>query len=211
MEPCYYHKVWQHSFLPKSPANQTFDPKVLYDQYEDRFLVITLESVNTGVALDDNSAVLLAVSATGDPTGTWYFTRIDVDEVIGGFDSWFDYPGFAIDEEAIYISGNMFRFASTGPQFPNGTRLVIIDKGITNGFYDNDTAAVSIINPIPGTFFSNTIQPAHVFGTPTNTDFGTYLSFYSGLSNGTGESVQIIQLDTPLTAPTLSASPYFRW
>ena len=193
-------------FSALSPANNTFDPKVLYDQYEDRFVVVTLESVNTGVAMEDNSAVLVAVSATSDPTGSWYFTRIDVDEVIGATNSWLDYPGFSVDEEAVYITGNMFSFASTGSQTLQANRLLIIDKGSTGGFYDNNTAVVSIIDPIPGGFFTSTQQPAHIFGTPANADFGTYLVMYSGLSDGTNEFFQVIQIDTPTGTPTISAS-----
>ncbi|MBL4658910.1 MAG: cadherin-like domain-containing protein, partial [Alcanivoracaceae bacterium] len=193
-------------FSGLSPANETFDPKVIYDQYENRFVVVTLESVNTGVTMDDNSAVLVAVSATSDPTGTWYFTRIDVDEVIGGTNSWLDYPGFSVDEEAIYIAGNMFSFASTGSQVFKANRLLIIDKGTTGGFYDNNTAVVSIIDPVPPGDFAQTQQPAHIFGIPANASFGTYLVSYSGLTDGTDEFFQVIQVDTPTGIPTISTN-----
>src|SRR5262249_28491159 len=45
----------------------TADPKVMYDQYSDRFVVAMIE-VFSGFS---GSALLLAVSATNDPTGVW--------------------------------------------------------------------------------------------------------------------------------------------
>ncbi|NIL95676.1 MAG: hypothetical protein GTO62_00645, partial [Planctomycetales bacterium] len=34
-------------FSSLSPATDTFDPKVIYDQYNDRFVVVTLEQTDT--------------------------------------------------------------------------------------------------------------------------------------------------------------------
>ena len=41
-------------------------------------------------------------------------------------DYWADYPGFEVDEEAVYITMNMFPFSGSG----SFTRLWIIDKGL---------------------------------------------------------------------------------
>ena len=192
----------QNFFSAVTPANFTFDPKVIYDQFEDRFVVVTLERVDTGVPATSTSAVLVAVSDDSNPVGTWYTTRIDVTENIGGVISWLDYPGFSVDEEVVYITGNMFGFSPSSFQ---GNRLLIIDKGVTGGFYDNNTAVVSIIDPIPGGGFGLTMQPAHVYGTPTVANLGTYLTGYSGLANGAGvDFIQTVRVDTPTGTPTLT-------
>jgi len=88
----------QNFFSAVAPANFTFDPKVIYDQFEDRFVVVTLERVDTGVPATSTSAVLVAVSDDSNPNGTWYTTRIDVTENIVGVISWLDDPGFSVDE-----------------------------------------------------------------------------------------------------------------
>ena len=98
-------------FTSLSPVNFTFDPKVIYDQYEDRFVVVTLERQNTLNGDPVNSSrILVAVSDDGDPNGVWYFHAINSLTNINGTDTWADYPGFALDEEAIYITNNMFAF-----------------------------------------------------------------------------------------------------
>ena len=191
----------QNFFSAVTPANFTFDPKVIYDQFEDRFVVVTLERVDTGVPATSTSAVLVAVSDDSNPVGTWYATRIDVTEDIGGVISWLDYPGFSVDEEVVYITGNMFGFSPSSFQ---GNRILIIDKGVTGGFYDNNTAVVSILDPIPAGAFGLTMQPAHVYGTPTVATLGTYLTGYSGLAGGTTDFLQVIRVDNPTGTPTFT-------
>jgi len=65
-------------FESLTPTTGTFDPKVIYDQYANRFVVVTLERVGT---IDDAAAnisrILLAVSDDSNPNGTWYFHAID--------------------------------------------------------------------------------------------------------------------------------------
>ena len=162
--------------------------------------------VNDGTAANDSSRLLVAVSDDGNPNGTWHMTSIDMEESIGGSNSWMDYPGFAVDEEAVYVTANMFSFSSTGSQSFTANRLVIIDKGVSGGFYDGSAASVSKINPVPGGSFTGTQQPAHIFGTPSDANLGTYFTMFNGLSNGTDEFIQVIQLDDPLGTPTISAS-----
>ncbi len=185
-------------FAPLGPLTFTFDPKVIYDQYEDRFVVVTMErtDVANGDAAD-TSRLMLAVSDDGDPSGTWYMTEIDSAEMIGGFDHWADYPGFAVDGEAVYITGNMFRFLSDGGNY-GGVRLWVVDKGAVGGLYAGSTASVAVADPYAGGGIATTTQPAHTFGT-TPVGVGTWLMSYSGLSNGT-EFVQWVRVDDPLGA-----------
>src|SRR5688572_12350940 len=84
-------------FTSLTPVNDLFDPKVTYDQFENRFLVVALERVLTG---STSSRILLAVSDDSDPNGTWRFLAINSKINIGGIDTWADYPGIAVDEEA---------------------------------------------------------------------------------------------------------------
>lgn len=188
-------------FSAVSPVNATFDPKVLYDQMAERFVVVTLERQDVLFGDPaDTSRILVAVSDDADPTGTWHMTAIDSKVSISAVDHWADYPGFSVDEEAVYITANMFSFFSSGGA-PGGVRLWVIDKftGAGGGLYGGGTATVSLFDPYGGGGFESTTQPAHIYGTASTTpNVGTFLVSYSGLTDGTDEFVQIVRIDDPI-------------
>ena len=205
----------QAFFSGLSPANFTFDPKVIYDQFEDRWVVVTLERVDSGSgAASDTSLVLVAVSDDSDPNGTWTVTEINTKIDIDTADMppavllphWLDYPGLGVDEEAVYITGNMFRFfdgSATSGDF-GGNRVIIIDKGVIGGLYDGGMASASIFDyPALSGAFPLTHMPTQVYGNPGGTT-GTWLTGYSGLSNGTEDFVQLVRIDDPLGTPTFT-------
>ena len=192
-------------FSSLSPANYLFDPKVLYDQYENRFVVVALEKQDdrdgndTGDS-DDTSRILLAVSDDNDPNGTWYFQAINSKLNIGGTDRWADYPGFAVDDKAVYVTCNMFGFGNTGGY---DVRLWIVDKGVSSGFYNGGAATVNVYDPIPSGGYALTLQPAHTFGTPPG-NMGVFLAGYSGLTDSTNEYLEVIRVENPLGSPTFT-------
>jgi hypothetical protein len=56
------------------PENLVFDPKIIYDQYAERFVVIGLVRVDNGILNPNNvSRILMAVSDDGNPNGDWRF------------------------------------------------------------------------------------------------------------------------------------------
>lgn len=193
-------------FASLAPANFTFDPKVVYDQYSDRFVVVTLEVVDGGDCATNDSActsrLLVAVSDDGDPNGVWYMTAIDAEVQDESIHYWLDYPGLAIDEEAIYVTGNLFRYSSEGGDY-GGVRVWIIAKGEgSGGLYDAGGSAVyAQYDPYAGVGNAVTTQPAHVFGTPADPAIGTYLLSYSGLTDGSNEYLQAVRIDDPLSSP----------
>jgi hypothetical protein len=183
-------------FSSLSPATNTFDPKVIYDQFEDRFVVVTLERTST----PQTSFIMLAVSDDSDPNGAWYFHKINAELNIGGSDTFADYPGFAIDEQAVYVTANMFTFAGSNV----GARLWIVDKGTAGGFYAGGPASANVYDP-PGAVGQafTTMQPAHIFGVAP-AGVGTWLARYSGYSGGGTESLSLIRVDDPLGTPAFS-------
>lgn len=120
----------------------------------------------------------------------------------GFFEVFADYPGFEVDEEAIYITANMFTFVPFG--FFAGSRLWIVEKGVgPNGFYDGGPAvASSALDPYAATgisFLAGTTMPAQVFGDGgVASGIGTFLVEYSGLTNGVQEFVNVFRVDDPL-------------
>jgi len=190
-------------FEPLAPANALFDPKVIYDQHAGRFIVVALERQDAPAT----SRILLAVSDDSDPNGTWFFHSINSLITIGLQDYWADYPGFSVDEEAVYITSNMFGFVSGY----GGSLLWIVDKGLgSSGFYDGGAAGVAVYDAyaLAGQpSLASTTQPVHVFdagipgtGTGTTGNPGTFLVAYSGLTDGIQEFLSIIRVDDPLGA-----------
>ena len=193
-------------FIDVSPINALFDPKVVYDHYENRFLVVALERYHAGINPDANnsSRILVAVSKTDTPASAtssdWYYLSINSEEKILGVDHWADYPGFEIDEEAVYMTANMF--AHTGGITNYGVRLWIINKGVTGGFYGGGSASFTIHDPYAGAGAATTTMPAYIYGASgAGSGIGTYLVSYSGLTDGTDEFIQVVRIDEPLGTP----------
>ena len=189
------------------PYTFTFDPKVIYDQYNDRFVVVTLEHEDTGDGDPrDTSYIFVAVSDDNNPNGTWHQQVISTTIDVGGTDHWADYPGLAVDDEAIYITNNLFSF---GANAFGGTRLWIIDKdaGSGGGLYNGGQSNVTIHDPIAASglagSFASTAQPAHMYGTAQG-NTGTFLALYSGLTSGGNESLNVIRVDNSTTSPTFT-------
>ena len=196
-------------FSALSPQTFTFDPKVLYDAYAQRFVVLALEQsdVEDFGNPGNESSILLAVSDDADPNGVWRTTRIDSKVSIGGGACWADFPGFAADEEALYITANMFGFSDTPGGACGEVRLWIVEKGLTGGFYAGAGADIRRFDPLVGaSTFDLTMQPARVSGTPPAGTVGTWLVGYDGLSDpgSSGEAVQVTRVSSPLGTPSFS-------
>ncbi len=94
-----------------------FDPKIIYDPYRNRWIYVILTDARTA-----DSAILIAVSQTPDPTGGWSFWRIDSD---ADNNQWFDYPSIGFNNKWLAITGNMFTNPGTGGA--NESRIFIFD------------------------------------------------------------------------------------
>ncbi|MFQ5528268.1 MAG: hypothetical protein ACE5GX_18690, partial [Thermoanaerobaculia bacterium] len=191
-------------FSAEMPDTDTFDPKVRFDPFEGRFVVVTLEKEDDGAGGNPEvSEIFVAVSDDADPNGSWCTTTISANTMISGNDRWADYPGFAVDEEAVYITANMFGFSAVGGNSV-GVRLWVIDKGVgSNGIYDCGTAIVSKLDPIVAGAFIVTTQPAQINGVAP-AGVGTFIVGYSGLTGPPAEFVQSIRIDDPLGTPVFT-------
>jgi hypothetical protein len=189
-------------FASLSPANGTFDPKVVYDQYNGRFVVVSLEQVGGAIK---TSRLLIAVSDDSDPNGTWFYTAVNAKTNISGVDCWTDYPGLAVDANAIYVTGNEFAFSGTpfsnGKSSYGGSRLWIISK---SGLYSGAApTSVNIYDPSTLTGGGGfTMQPAMMYGSAPGAT-GTVL-VNSGWSAGATAYLSVIRVNNPLSSPTFT-------
>jgi hypothetical protein len=83
------------------------DPVVLYDSFEDRWILTDVALVGDSTNVS-NPYQCFAVSKSGDPvTGGWDFYSISID---GG---WEDYPKFGIWPDGLYMSANILNYTSS--------------------------------------------------------------------------------------------------
>jgi hypothetical protein len=195
-----------YSGLPGPPVGpgttlgtNCFDPKVVYDQYAGRFVVVALE--RTDAPNPTHSRILVGVSKTSNPNDGWWLHSIDSKLNIGGLDRWADYPGIAVDDKVVYITNNMFAFAAGGSGY-GGTRLWIVRKAPA---YDgpNNNFTFAVFDPFTDLdAIDTTGQPAHMYGPPGTGEVGrprgTFITSFSGISDGVDEFVQVVEVTDPL-------------
>lgn len=87
-------------FWTELPGGSTFDPKILYDFEEDRWIFVTCSGSTPG-----ESRIYMGVSANSDPSGEWYLYSYIADPAN---QVWFDYPSMGFNSKWIVVSGNMF-------------------------------------------------------------------------------------------------------
>lgn len=136
-----------------------FDPRARYDAASGRYIMLCVEfSLNTGIG-----ALLLSVSASGDPTGIWYNYRIPaiVGDGAEGVPGLVDFPELGYDDNAIYLTQNFF----PGFVFQEAT-MVALDKSAA--YAGNDVESnhfTNLRNPDGSLAF--TVQPASAEGSTT--------------------------------------------
>lgn len=173
--------------------HKIFDPRTLYDQYADRWVLVAgaLGPNNTQISL-----FLLSDSATNAPNGNWHNYALDatVDGTVQT-NNWGDYPTLGVDDKALYITANMFVF--------NGNfayaKIRIIDK--TGPYAGNPVSFTDIPNlKDPNNASVFTVQPCHTYGPNPQAQY-----FVSAVFPGSNELV-LWTLTNPLAAaPTITA------
>lgn len=133
-------------------AQFKFDPKVIYDVAEDRFIAVCLAAFDS-----INSRILVAFSQTSDPSGSYNLYALDGNPFSNGL--WTDYPQIGLNQNELFISGNLFTDANQ-PVFVqnaiwqidkfdgyNGTSIDFVTH--TNSFFSVHpvTGATSLYGP----------------------------------------------------------------
>ena len=156
-----------------------FDPKVIYDHYAQRFVVVALEVYDP-----DQSWIDIAISDDSNPNGTWYKYRTDAVLDIGGSTVWWDFPGIGYDNNAYYVTGNLFGL-SGGPYGGVGFRVFNKTPLLTGA-----AATYSTLREA-GLY---TCMPALHFG-------ANNAAYFTHIVNSTTARVYAIR--NPITAPTI--------
>lgn len=93
-------------------AGQVYDPRIIYDAADQRFILSAADVDFTGFNVGN---VLLAVSQTSDATGQWNKYSIpSMGQAVGGSAVTFpDFPTLGLSSSAVYISTGQFAVSST--------------------------------------------------------------------------------------------------
>jgi hypothetical protein len=167
----------------------TFDPKVLYDHLSGRWMFTTMANGESA-----NSAVLIGVSQTNDPSGTWNLFSIDAD---AAGTNWADYPSMGYNKDWIVVGLNMFAVSNNAFA---GTRLYVFKKA---DLYNNaaPVATHSLLIPAQG----STLVPAITY----DGSLATLFLAESGWFNTTTDLLRISTITGAVGSETLNEGVFF--
>ncbi len=127
-----------------------FDPKIIYDPYNNRWVYIIDSRPNSPL-----SALYVAVSHSADPMGGWSIYSIDADPEN---DQWADFPSVGFNKNWIVINVNMGR--NPGSTASSVSRTFVLNK---QQLYSLGTVDMSVFDA-PNTLYRYwTICPAMVY------------------------------------------------
>lgn len=158
----YYESLYD-LFSYADSAGEIFDPKVVYDPQNGRFILLCLYAND----FDETSQYLLAVSEDStDPGGLWWTYTFDAtSDGTNPSPYMADFPGLGFDSTSIYMTSNQYDFATNSFQY---AKLVVVDKasvysgnypGSTNEFYNMTNNDGSVVF---------TLKPASIIGSSSN-------------------------------------------
>jgi hypothetical protein len=107
-------------FSSVNSANGVFDPRVHYDPYTNRWILVAVSGANNS---SDSTSILIGVTQTSNPTGSWYLYRI---RAFTAATYWLDYPDVGFNGKWVVITGNLFQ-NSPGSGY-GGAKVFAFDK-----------------------------------------------------------------------------------
>ncbi len=128
-------------------VNNMCDPKVVYDNVNDRFIFYT----QICDLVPANSKVILGFSKTNDPAAGWYFYKLSGNPLSDN--SIFDYPKMGMSKDEVFVTGNLFHVSGSSTSF----NTAIIYQVAKATCYAGGTMSVKKYAPISGAF---TVLPA---------------------------------------------------
>jgi hypothetical protein len=170
---------------------ELFDPNVLYDEEADRFF-LGIDSGGTGYCA--------AVSATPNPTGTWYRYRFNT-TASGGF---FDYPHAGVGREAIFMGGNIFNCPTCGYR---DSRVWAFHKW---SMYNNGSVGV-VERVMPGGTSTDTPQPANLHGYDQGTWPSSGPHYIIAETNYNGSTYTVYAWSDPFGSNGFFPTGTFNW
>jgi hypothetical protein len=119
------------AFWSSTGATNVFDPRVVYDPYNNRWIVAAVSNASSA-----NSSVMIGVSQTSDPMGAFNLFRFVVGCAVGapgcnGGGEWADFPMLGFNKNWVAVSTNTFTIS--GNTFLAGKILVLDYPSLRGG------------------------------------------------------------------------------
>jgi hypothetical protein len=155
--------VTMESFWASTTATLLFDPVTLYDPYNNRFIVVATSNPESAT-----SSIVVGVSQTSDPNGTYVLARFLACSVAapcgaGITDWWADYPTVGFNKNWVAIGVNMFPNAGGSSK---ESRMLVVDY---------TQLLMGVVNLATSTYFTGltdfTIRPCVTYSNSENTLF----------------------------------------
>lgn len=128
---------WKDFFTdPTLGTSLFFDPKILYDSYDNRFLLVVLYH---SPDYSDSRVLVSFTNAIGSDALTWNHYDFTAGEFFPNTVSnkyWFDYPNIATNKDEFFITSNVIR-RNSGNNFSHKPFVIQIDK--SDGYSNNPT------------------------------------------------------------------------
>ncbi len=191
------NQTWD-AFVNNTTLNQAkFDPRVIYDNKHDRFIVTLLHGFSS-----TKSKILVCFSKTNNPMDGWNIYQLSGNPFNDS--SWTDYPTIGVNDDDLFINGNMFGDAGAGYPF-KGTYIyqINLDSGYVAG-----SLQYGLWNQI---YSSDGTQGVTLY--PATEGQGNSLKekmFFVHLQPDSGSYVYLYEINGKLHSPnkTLTASQY---
>jgi hypothetical protein len=184
-------------------AGEIFDPRVIYDQANNRFIPSAAE---VDMSSFTNGHVLLAVSQTSDPTGVWNKFALDFRgrNLSNTADTFPDFPTLGLSSSDVYISTSQFVLDPSCMQNDtcsfSDTWVRVIDlQGLLTGSATLNIMTFEDVRSALG-FQAFAIEPAVTYG-PAPAEFLAAASYESN----PGSVLNVFAINLSGT-PTLSAA-----
>ena len=179
------------------PNGFIFDPKIIYDHFSKRWVMVWLDEDDS----TKRSNLLVSVSDDEDPLGDWYNYalpgNLNGNTVVN---NWSDYQGVGYDDQAIYVTSNQWAFGSGSFQY---AKIRIINKAELYANTGGEVTWLDVWNvkdqyPNPtGSIFG--VRPVRMYGHPGEYYFVTTSPYTAGTY------LTIHKLKNPFTAFELNA------
>ncbi len=182
------------AFWAPTGATGVFDPRVLYDRYNNRWLVSAVANAAT-----PNSSVLIGISNTSDPQGTYTLFRFIVGCAAGAAGcnaggEWADFPMLGFNKNWVAVTWN--QFTSNANAFVAGRGILMdypqLRAGVNNSFN---------MPPISAGNGGFSVHPATTYSATENV---LYFVSHVGSAAATYRVFNIT--GAPPAAPTLAAT-----
>lgn len=118
-----------------APGDHFYDPKLIYDENADRFILVFLKN-----NVPASSEIIVCFSKTNNPADEWYVYRLPGNPLNNN--RWTDFPSINITNDELFITGNLI---IPGVSWQVGFDGSVIWQVNKNAGYNNDSTLPSTL------------------------------------------------------------------